>query len=52
LTLYVSNQSFADPNVQIAISIDGVVVVDQRSLWRTSTTGSLSNPMCHQAITP
>jgi hypothetical protein len=29
LTLYVSNQSFDDPNVQIAVSIDGVVVVDQ-----------------------
>lgn len=29
LTLYVSNQSFEDPNVQIAISIDGVVVVDE-----------------------
>jgi hypothetical protein len=29
LTLYVSNQSFDDPNVQIAISIDGVVIVDQ-----------------------
>jgi hypothetical protein len=29
LTLYVSNQSFEDPNVRIAISIDGVVVVDQ-----------------------
>jgi hypothetical protein len=29
LTLYVSNQSFDDPNVQIAISVDGEVVVDQ-----------------------
>ena len=29
-TLYVSNQSFEDPNVQITISIDGVVVVDRR----------------------
>jgi hypothetical protein len=29
LTLYVSNQSFEDPSVQIAISIDGVVVVDE-----------------------
>jgi hypothetical protein len=28
-TLYVSNQSFEDPNVQITISIDGVVVVDE-----------------------
>jgi hypothetical protein len=28
-TLYVSNQSFEDPNVQITISIDGVVVVDR-----------------------
>jgi hypothetical protein len=28
-TLYVSNQSFEDPNVQITIAIDGVVVVDQ-----------------------
>ena len=30
LTLYVSNQSFEDPNVQITIAIDGAVVVDQR----------------------
>lgn len=28
-TLYVSNQSFEDPNVHITIAIDGVVVVDQ-----------------------
>ena len=30
LTLYVSNQSFEDPNVRISIAIDGVVVADQR----------------------
>lgn len=29
LTLYVSNQSFDDPNVSIVITIDGEVVVDQ-----------------------